>query len=194
MNFAEQRKKAEQAGLLSSGDYLKLKEGQNRMRLMSECLPHRDEFNGKVNFKWLCYVLDRRDTKVKAFFMPHTIYKALEAFQSSEDFYFDDVPMPYDITVHAEKAGTMDAKYTVMPGKAKDLTEAEVEMLVAMKPLADLQAALKEKKQKDKEKEAPADTRNHKARQTAPLDEDEDDAGLCEKCHEPVQVCECPPF
>ncbi len=148
VNFAEQRKKAEQAGMISGGDYLKLKEGQNRMRLMSECLPHAGEYQGKKNFKWLCYVLDRRDGKVKPFFMPHVIYKALEAFQTSEDFYFDDVPMPYDITVSAEGAGTKEVKYTVMPGKAKDLSGSELQQLTDQKPLVDLQAKLKEKREK----------------------------------------------
>ena len=40
VNFAEGRKKAESEGLLGSGGYLKLQEGENRVRLMSECLEH----------------------------------------------------------------------------------------------------------------------------------------------------------
>jgi hypothetical protein len=151
MNFADARKQAEAQGLIGGGDYYKLKEGQNRIRLMSECLPHAGEFKGTRNFKWLCYVLDRRDGKVKPFFMPHTIYKALEAYQLSEDFAFVDVPMPYDITVNADGAGTKEVKYTVMPGKVKPLAREDEQALADQKPLAELQKKLKEKAAKEPE-------------------------------------------
>lgn len=145
-SFAANRKQAEAAGLLGSGDYLKLKEGDNRFRLMSECLPHTGEYQGKRNFKWLCYVLDRVDAKVKPFFMPHTIYKQIEALQLSEDYAFEDVPMPYDLTVHAKGAGTKEVVYTLMPARTnKPVTALESQELAKVKPLADLQAKLKEK-------------------------------------------------
>lgn len=146
MNFAERRKQAEEAGMLGSGDYLKLKEGMNRMRLLSECLPHAGEYQGKRNFKWLCYVLDRTDGKPKPFFMPHTIYKALEALQTNDDYAFADVPMPYDITITAAGAGTKDVKYAVIPARHETpLTGAEQQAFAALKPIADLQKKLKEK-------------------------------------------------
>src|SRR4051812_22107250 len=113
VNFAERRKEAEDAGLVGGSDYLKLKEGDNRLRLMTECLPHAGTYQGKKNFKWLCYVIDRRDGKVKPFFMPHKIYKAIEALQMNPDYEFFDVPMPYDVTINAVKAGTKDVVYTV---------------------------------------------------------------------------------
>ena len=145
-SFADRRKQAEAAGMLSSGDYLKLKEGDNRMRLLTECLPHQSEYQGKKNFKWLCYVLDRADGKVKPFFMAHTIYKQIEAFQTNEDYAFEDVPMPYDITVNASGAGTKEVKYTVVPARKNTVVTAlEMQELAKAKPLADLQAKLKEK-------------------------------------------------
>lgn len=158
VNFAERRKEAEDAGLVGGGDYLKMKEGDNRFRLMSECLPHQSAYQGKKNFKWLCYVLDRRDGKVKPFFMPHKIYKAIEALQTNPDYEFFDVPMPYDLTVNALKAGTKDVVYTVVPARKNTaVTEAEEEDLAAAKPLADLQKALKEKAAERTAAEAPAD-------------------------------------
>lgn len=59
VNFADARKRAESEGLLGAGSYLKLQEGDNKVRLMSECLEHPGEYQGKPTFKWLCYVLDR---------------------------------------------------------------------------------------------------------------------------------------
>lgn len=150
VDFAARMKDAEKAGMLSSGDYLKLKAGANRFRLMSECLPHEGEFQGRKNFKWLCYVLDRVDGKVKPFFMPHTIYKQIVEFQRSEEYAFDDVPMPYDLTITADaKVGTKEVKYTLTPArKNTELTADEMALLDQAKPLSDLKKALDEKKGK----------------------------------------------
>jgi predicted transcriptional regulator len=150
VDFAANMKAAEQAGMLSSGDYLKLKAGANRFRLMSECLPHEGEFQGRKNFKWLCYVLDRVDGKIKPFFMPHTIYKQIVEFQRSEEYAFDDVPMPYDLTITADaKVGTKEVKYTLTPArKNTDLSIEEKAQWATVKPLAEVKKALDEKKGK----------------------------------------------
>lgn len=149
VDFGARMKDAEKAGLLSSGDYLKLKEGGNRFRLLSECLPHDGEFQGKKNFKWLCLVLDRTDGKVKPFFMAHTIYKQIVALQRSDDYAFDGVPMPYDLTINADGAGTKEVKYTLMPARKELLLTAdELAQLAAHKPVQDVKKALDEKKVK----------------------------------------------
>lgn len=149
VDFSQARKQAEADGHLGGGGFFKLKEGDNRIRLMSECLPHTSEFDGKKNFKWLCYVLDRRDGDVKAFFMAHKIYKAIEALQLNPDYQFAEVPMPYDITVHAKKAGTKDVEYTMIPArKETELTDEEREKLEAAKPLDELRQAIRDKQGK----------------------------------------------
>lgn len=159
VDFAANRRQAEDAGQISSGNSYKLKEGQNRIRLMSLCLAHPGEFKGTKTFKWLCYVLDRRDQKVKPFFMAHTIYKAIEALQSEPDYAFVEVPMPYDLTITAKGAGTKEVEYSVIPArKETPLTPEEELKLEEMKPLADLQAAIKAKDVKGKEPQPPAHT------------------------------------
>lgn len=156
VSFADRRKEAEKAGLLGSGDYLKIKEGANRLRLMTECLPHAGEYQGRKTFKWLCYVIDRVDGKVKPFFMPHTIYKQIEALQVNPDYEFSDVPMPYDLTINAKGAGTKEVEYTVVPArKNTDVTDDELNDLDQAKPLKELQAALLEKKGGDTGKSRP---------------------------------------
>jgi hypothetical protein len=147
-DFAAARKAAEEQGLLGGGGFFKFQEGDNRIRLMSECLPHTSTFDGKKNFKWLCYVIDRRDGEIKAFFMPHKVYKAIDALQLNPDYAFSDIPMPYDVTIHAKKAGTKDVEYTMIPArKETPLTADESEKLHAAKPLAELKAAINEKQQ-----------------------------------------------
>lgn len=158
VDFGATLKKAEEEGLVGGGDYLKFKEGDNKFRLMSECLAHADDYKGQRSFKWLCYVLDRRDGKVKAFFMPHTIYKQIVALQTNEDYAFADVPMPYDLNVHATGAGTKEVKYTLIPArKNTNVKPEEMAQLDAMKPLAELQAKLKEKKARQTPEPPPQD-------------------------------------
>lgn len=151
VNFAERLKEAEKAGIVGGGDYLKIKAGQNRFRLVSECLPHEGEYQGKKNFKWLCLVLDRSDSKVKPFFMPHTIYKQIVGLQQSDDYAFEDVPMPYDLTITPdEHVGTKNVKYTLTPARAnKPLTSDELIAVRAHKTVQEVKAALDEKTAKN---------------------------------------------
>jgi hypothetical protein len=158
VNFAEVRKRAEAEGLLGAGSYLKLQEGDNRVRLMSECLEHPSEYAGKPTFKWLCYVLDRRDGKIKPFFMANTIYKLIEALQLNPDYGFDEVPMPYDITINAKGAGTKDVVYSVIPARTNaPLTEGELAALQDIQPLRELQKAVYEASGGEQTPEKPAD-------------------------------------
>jgi hypothetical protein len=151
VDFGAQRKQAEDAGMLGGGGFYKLKEGDNRIRLASICLPHTSDFNGKKSFKWLCYVIDRRDGAVKPFFMSHMVYKAIEALQSNPDYFFEEVPMPYDLTIHAKGAGTIDVEYSLIPARKEvPLTEDEQAAIHQAKPLAELQQAILDKQAKAK--------------------------------------------
>lgn len=147
VDFAATQRAAEEVGLLGgSGDYYKYKEGDNRFRLVSECLPHNGSYQGKPNFKWLCYVLDRRDGKVKAHFMPHKIYKSIVALQQNPEYTFSEVPMPYDLTVQAKGAGTKEVEYSVVPARKEvPLTTDELAEVERQKPLSEVKAKLDEK-------------------------------------------------
>lgn len=143
VDFAAAIKTAEKEGHISGGDYFKFKEGDNRFRLVSECLPHPGSYNGKPNFKWFCYVIDRADGQIKTFFMPHTIYKQIAELQKSEEYAFFDIPVPYDISVKAKAAGTKEVEYTLVPArKNTPLTAAEEAELRKKKPLAEVQTTI----------------------------------------------------
>lgn len=145
-DFGAAHKQAEKDGQIGGGAYLKLKEGANRMRLVSEALPHPGEYQGRRTFKWLCYVLDRTDGSIKAFFMPHSISKMIADLQRTEDYGFDGVPLPYDITINAKGAGTKEVEYSVVPARQNaPLTRAEEDLVAAAKPLDELQRSIYEK-------------------------------------------------
>lgn len=153
-DMASLRNEAERSGLVSGGkgDYLKLKEGNNRVRILDGFQPHQSFYRGKPTFKWICYVIDRVDGKVKPWFMAHAIYKQIQALQESEDYGFEGVPMPYDLTIRADGAGTIEVKYSVMPArKETPITSDEQAALKELPTLAELSKTLKEKAEKPQE-------------------------------------------
>lgn len=148
MSLADQRKQAEKEGLIGSG-YFKVKDGQNRIRIVSDALPHPGEFK-KGNsvtktFKWLLYVIDRADGTVKPYFMPTRVFDMVADLQGDEEFTFEGMPMPYDVVINAKGAGTIDVEYTVVPRKATPITAAERNLIDAAKPLKELQEQINAK-------------------------------------------------
>jgi hypothetical protein len=145
-NFSAAREQAEKAFGLSKGEYLKVKDGPNRIRLLSECAGHESIYNGKKNFKWVCWVIDRTDGVVKPYFMPMKVYRQIEALQFDPDYAFESVPMPYDITINVTNAGEMNATYTITPARQNTpITEAEMEELKSRLSITEFVAKLKEK-------------------------------------------------
>lgn len=135
---------------LGKGQYFKIQEGKNVVRLVSECLPHESQFKGQTTFKWLCQVLDRKDGKIKPFFMPNTIYRHIQDLQLSDDYSFTEVPMPYDLTINAVGAGDKSVKYTVTPARQNTaLTVQEVNSISEAPTVFDLQKKIRENESKD---------------------------------------------
>ncbi len=144
-NFSQNREQVEKQYSLGKGEYFKPKEGANKIRLVSVCLPHPGDFNGKPTFKWLCQVLDLVDGKVKPYFMPDKIYKDIMSLQLDPDYAFDEVPMPYNINIQTENAGKMEVKYTVIPSpKRIPLTDEELAAIEAAPSIEELQKEIRE--------------------------------------------------
>lgn len=146
VDFDAIQKAAEKDGLISGGDRFKLKEGANRMRLLTEPLPFNGTYQGRKNFKWLLYIVDRADGQIKLFFCPHSIFKMIGDLQKSEDYRFFEMPMDYDLTVQANHAGTKEVEYSVIPSpKRTVISVAEREALDKKKPIREVREALLEK-------------------------------------------------
>ncbi|HZS04317.1 MAG TPA: hypothetical protein VFD58_05730 [Blastocatellia bacterium] len=178
-NFSSAREQAEKEYGLGKGEYLKLKNGNNTFRLLSECIPYESTYNGKKNFKWVCWVLDRADKVVKPFFMPHSIYKTIEDYQFNPEYAFEEVPMPYDITIHAKNAGTIDAEYTVTPARQNTLLTAEE--LAEFEKRIDITEFVQKLREKAGQPEVSAAQRAHNhAEVEAALSEEDPFEGLSE--------------
>jgi hypothetical protein len=135
--------------------YFKIKEGENRIRILAEpqlvisrfkygiCYegaPYCEEANlpegEKLQRKWKTWVIDRADGVMKLYDMPYSISKFVGTFMNTEDYGFDKFPAPYDITITAKGAGTKEVEYTVTPArKNTELTEAEEKALADKDPI-----------------------------------------------------------
>lgn len=145
VDFNANRQQAEKQYNLGKGEYFKVKNGDNKIRLASECIPHAGEYQGKPTFKWLCQVIDLSDGKVKPYFMPDGVYKQIVSLQMDEDYAFDEVPMPYNINIATENAGELTAKYVVRPSpKRIDLTVEQLKAIEEAPTVQELQKKIRE--------------------------------------------------
>ena len=167
-NFSEAIKKAEVEYGLESGGYFKVKEGGNKIRIMSDLIGHQSSFKGTPNFKFVCWVYDYRDFKIKLFFMPMTIARALDSFQKSDDYAFEEMPMPYDVTINATGAGTKEVKYQLVAARANTVVPIEAsEQLAKKEPIESVIVKLKENEAR-KPQDEQAESRPEYHEQPAP--------------------------
>lgn len=127
---------------LGKGEYLKIKEGDNKMRILSEPVPHQSSYKGQTTFKLLMFVLDRTDGVIKPYFMPIGVMRMLASLQKDADWSFEGFPMPYDINVNARGAGTKEVTYSVLPSPVKSALTAEQLEELSHKDIREFQAKL----------------------------------------------------
>ena len=146
VDFNAQAKRVGEEYGLNKSDYFKASEGENRFRLMSPMLPYEGYYKGIKNFKMLCYVIDRKDETIKPYFMPYSIFKMIGAYQKNPEYAFEEVPMPYDLTLTAKNAGTKEVEYSLMAARTSTpVTSEEKEALGNKTGISDLKAQLDEK-------------------------------------------------
>jgi hypothetical protein len=154
-NFQATEEVAQKEYNLGKGQYFKPQNGDNKVRLVSACLPHDGEYQGKPTFKWLCQVLDRKDGVIKPYFMPHKVYEQIRDYQLDPEYAFSSVPMPYDINIKTTDAGVMTAKYQVIPARTSTpLTTEEQNLITEAPSVKELQVKIREAD--DKKEETPA--------------------------------------
>ena len=165
MDFQNPEEEAKKLGL--GGDYMKLADGENKLRVL--CLPETvaSHFLGagqkpatctmnddcpfckkgvKKSVKVLMYVLDREDETIKLGDFPWSIFTGLGDLAKNSEYAYKDLP-PYDIMI--TKTGTgMETRYRVDACKNEDpLTEEQAEVFKNKKPIIQIVADRIEKAQ-----------------------------------------------
>lgn len=174
INFGEQLEKdAKEHGVASGkADFFRFEEGSNKVRILSvwsviaqhfmgkkskpavcygidEGCPHHGEDTSPAQVKWLLWLLDYKDSKIKLAQLPYTVIQAIGELQKTEEYGFEEVPMPYDIDIKAKNAGTKEVEYTVIPARQNsELDEKVLFEFESKKSPDDIVSAMKEKAKK----------------------------------------------
>jgi len=116
----------------TSGIYMRLEQGDNRVRIVSEPYKFKREFPTSdqpvQRYGWA--VIDRADGELKYLEVGPMIFGQIVALNEDED-YGD--PTTYDLKI--KKTGEMlETRYTVIPGKIEELTREEVELAKTADP------------------------------------------------------------
>lgn len=154
---------------LGKGEFYKLREGTNKIRLMSDGIPYQSIFKGQKNFKFVTWIYDYTDSQVKLYFVPMTIMRAIGSLQTTEGFEFDECPMPYDLIITAVGAGTKEAKYQVNGARANTpVPDTALQQMVEKKSVEEVVAKMREK---DGATRSLLNTPTEQTQENTPLDE-----------------------
>src|SRR3990167_7729443 len=169
-DFSANKEIVEKQYNLKKGEYFKVKEGMNKVRLVSQCLPHESLYKGQKTFKWLCQVIDRVDGKIKPYFMPHSVYCMITDLQLSDDYRFSEVPMHYDISIGAQGAGTKEVKYSVTPARLNvSITDVELAAIKEAPTVQEVQAKIRENEKEEIPPVAPMTPEEEKLADSVPF-------------------------
>lgn len=137
-----------------SSDWFKFKEGINIVRILVEPAPMFEDYKMGICYhdcgfqgspKFLAYILDKSDGKIKLMKIPNVINEQIIGFEKSSRFTFDGFPMPYDLEINAKNAGTKEVVYTVLPGTEDILSENVLFEIEKKKPVIEIIEILKKK-------------------------------------------------
>ena len=161
MSYADSFEKAKKEHGVGGGTKFKPADGDNRIRLVSPAVYHESDYQGRTTRKFVAWIIDRKDSLCKLYFMPVTVMEMIAVLQQSEDFGFTEEIPPYDHMLQVKGAGTMDVDYKVLPTKkVGPLTEAEQSMVNKLKPIGQVVESLgkKDNSAEDRVEEPRTDT------------------------------------
>ena len=101
MSMLENLKKLEAEGKVGGSDYFKPANGNNVIRVLTEGVHNVNKFG---NPRFVMFVIDRKDGKVKPYFAPYTVYKAIASFEEDPFYKFEGMPMPFDLNLKVENS------------------------------------------------------------------------------------------
>jgi len=150
MKFNDYKQSEEKYGISGGDEWMAIEEGDNKIRIVSEFIDYGEHFDNikkrsficlgkdeceyckageKPRVRYLGWVIDRRDEKIKLLRFGHSIFKQIGALAVNEEYQFDDLP-GYDMTIKREGKG-LDTEYSVTPSRNdSELTEKEGEDII----------------------------------------------------------------
>ena len=154
MDFKSFKETSKKLGM--GGDYYKLQDGENKVRILTEPEPIFSHFSasgsttcpgdllcpickagGKKTAKIMLYIIDRTDNDIKLAEFGWSVYKALGELANSSEYGFSDLP-PYDVIIKRTGEGK-DTRYTTVPGRNEEPVSVSIlEELKTKKPVKEI--------------------------------------------------------
>lgn len=125
-SFKDQFNKDREEKNAGGGDWFKMKEGDNKIRILSNPTKFFEDFKRGIcysecgfqgSMKYLTWVWDYTDNKLKLAKLSFTVMEAIFGYMNNDEYAFDNFPSPYDTTINAKGAGTKEVVYTVIPAR-----------------------------------------------------------------------------
>lgn len=153
MSFKEDLEKDATEHGVGRGGRFTFAEGKNRVRILTKPQGHTSQFEDKTTgemkpvTKFLCYVLNRKNNEIELAFFPYKFASGVADLEDNELVDWNGTfPMPFDVTITVEDPGKMSVVYgAVLPTKSAELTDAELQLFAAAKPIEKVREALKAK-------------------------------------------------
>ena len=119
------------------GGFLNLKQGENKVRVVSEFEHFLSDYQGRKNDRFMGYVIDRTDGQIKLLTIGKMIFGELGEYSTSAEFGFTDVP-PYDVVIKKTGEGK-ETDYKVIPARQNtELTAEEKKQVSELKSVSEV--------------------------------------------------------
>ena len=100
----------------------------------------------KPSIKYLMYIIDRKNDAIRLVSVAYSVVKQIGELQMTEDWEFDSLPMPYDLTVKYDPDAAPNDKYKVIASPKRELVNQEtLNQLAELKPLDEILEKIKAK-------------------------------------------------
>jgi len=113
-----------------------------------------EETEARASIRSVYYIIDRNDGKVKQAEFPYSVAKQLGELQNNPDYFFEEMPMPYDIRITYNKSNPPAQMYKVdvKPASAAP-TKEQLENLEKRMEKYSPEAVVEEKKKRQMEED-----------------------------------------
>jgi len=113
-----------------------------------------EETEARPSIRSVYYVIDRNDGKVKQAEFPYSVAKQLGELQNNPDYFFEEMPMPYDVRITYDKSKSPASMYKVdvKPNGAAP-TKEQLEVLEKRMEKYSPEAVVEEKKKRQMEED-----------------------------------------
>jgi len=172
MKFKDYKKIEDKYNLSKGNDWMRLEEGDNKVRLISEFVDYGEHFDDELKKSFVClgastcprcqdgdkptvrflgWVIDRKDNQIKLLRFGWMIHKQIGQLAADEESGFDGIP-PYDMNI-IRTGEKLKTDYNVVPSR-KDLPLTEEELKEIDKLVKDPQEIIDSMKAKLEKEEA----------------------------------------